>query len=448
MKNKLFAFFAWIKSFFTTLGSVFSAGEKIIISALVIILIVSGIVLLRHSYLDTTTEVANYGGTYREGVVVKNKDELTGTVNRLTKIGLTAFDDKGNIIPEVAESWEVSEDTTTYTFTIKSNFSRDEIVKTVEKQKDIWPGIQISPEADNKIIFKFPQSYSPFLASTTEPILPYGPYKLVNNGVTEMNFVRNDDFYKGKPYLEKIVIDIYPNNTELVKAYKAKDIDGVYYVENSVDYKQLNSYTFSLPRYNMIFFNTTRDVFKDKEVRKNIAEGKTLEQPINITLVSLDNEKNRALVSDLQTKWQAQNITMDVYYKSAEELINNIIPARDYDVLVYGLNYGVDPDPYPFWHSTQAVSTGLNLSNFSNIDADVALEEARKTSDPKTRQEKYDEFWQIFNAEVPAIIVSQDQWTFGVSDKYHGITTGYTINPEDRFANIKDWYLKTKRVKK
>lgn len=448
MKNKLFAFFAWIKSFFTTLSSVFSAGEKIIVCALVLVLIVSGTVLLRKNYLDNTKEVANYGGTYEEGIVVKNKDELTGTVNRLTKIGLTAFDNNGNIIPEVAESWEVSEDTTTYTFTIRSGFSRDEIIKTVEKQKDIWPSIQIAPEGDNKIVFKFPQSYSPFLASTTEPILPYGPYKLLENDSAQMIFLRNDDFYKGKPYLDKIVIKIYPSNTELVKAYKAKDINGVYYVENAADYKQLDSYNFSLPRYNMIFFNTAKDVFKEKDVRKNIAEGKTLEQPIKIVLVSLDNEKNRQIVADLQTKWQAQNITMDVYYKSAEDIINNIIPARDYDVLVYGLDYGVDPDPYPFWHSTQAVSTGLNLSNFSNIDADVALEEARKTSDQKTRQEKYDEFWRIFKEEVPAIIVSQDQWTFGASNKYHGVTTGYTINPEDRFLNIKDWYLKTKRVDK
>jgi len=448
MNNIFISFFRWLKQVSKQIVSVFTSKERIIISALSIIALVSGGILIYQNYLKNTNVVAAYGGVYTEGVIIQNKDELTDAVNRLTKIGLTRFDDAGNIVPDAAESWEISEDVKNYIFTIKPQFSRDDIIKILEKQKDKWPGIQISAEADNKIKFQFPDSYSPFLSSTTLPVLPYGPFTLKEDKDDNLTFVANDSYYLGRPYLDKIVLKIYPSYDDLVKAYKAKDIDGAYSVNNASDFAKTNVYSFKLPRYDMLFFNTERDIFKTKEAREKIINGEKLDNELKIILVALDTVKNRQYVDELANKWQAQNIKADVYYKDASEIINKIIPNRDYDVLVYGLNYGVDPDPYPFWHSTQSGSAGLNLANFSNIDADIALEEARKTIDEKTRQEKYQAFWTIFNNEKPAIVISQDEWQFAVSDEIQNVKTGYSIGPEDRFLKVKDWYLKTKREKK
>ena len=448
MKNNiLLSFFRWIQDFFAKLASVFNYGEKLIIISAMIILITTGSLLIYDNYKKTTHEVPMIGGTYREGIVANNANELVDTTNRLTKIGLTGFADDGAIVPSVAQSWEISPDVKTYTFTIKSDYNRDEVVKELEKQKDKWPNISIVAKDDDKIVFSFPDSYAPFLASTTVPVLPYGPYNLYKNEGSELIFTKNNGYIGEKPFLDKIVIEIYPDMENLIKAYKAKEIDGAYFVEDESGFKMADFYTFKLPRYNMMFFNTGRDVLKDKTIRQKIKNNERLDNPLTLNLVSVDNDKYHTIVEDLKNKFVALNITLNIYYKSANDIITQIIPKRDYDILVYGLDYGADPDLYPFWHSTQATDKGYNLSNFSNIDADVALEDARKTSDQKVRFEKYDIFWKIFSDEVPAVILSQDEWKFAVSDKFKGISTGWSVGSEDRFLKINDWYTKTKRVK-
>lgn len=444
-------YFKWLKIFFAHIFEAFSRREKIIMLSLAALCIIFGAIMLYTHWLNTTNEVADYGGVYKEGIVIKDTDDLADTINRLTKIGLTRFDDNGNIIGEVAESWEISDDVTTYTFKIKEQFSRDEVLKELEKQKDKWSGISISAKDDDKVEFKFAQPFSPFLASTTAPVLSYGPYKLVNKNSKEVTLEANNDFHLGRPYLDEIDLKIYPDQENLLKAYKEKQIDGIYKIDdikNESQYPKANFYSFNLPRYDMVFFNTDHDIFKDKELRQKIARGEKLDSEIKATVVVLDTEDNHKKLEELSQTWAELGLNTEVFYKNSSDLIGNIIPNRDYDILVYGLDYGYDPDPYPFWHSTQSGSTGFNLSNFSNIDADVLLEDARKTANQDERNQKYEEFWNIFNDEVPAYIISRDHWTFGVSNKYQGIRLGHSITPKDRFLYVNEWYTKTKRVSK
>lgn len=440
--------FRWLKIFFLHLADSFSRREKIIMFLLAFVCIIFGAIFAYTNWIKSTYEIANYGGVYKEGMIINNNDDITDTINRLTKIGLTKFDNDGNIVGEVAESWEISDDVKTYTFKIKNQFSRDNVLKELEKQKDKWSGIQISPKDDDKVEFKFTETFSPFLASTTAPVLTYGPYKLVSKNSKEIKLQSNPDFYLGKAYLDEIIIKIYPDQENLTKAYKEKQIDGVYLVVNQEDYLNMNFYNFNLPRYNMVFFNTDRNIFKDSSIRKKIAQGEKLDNEIKAIVVALDSQANRKEIDTLIKKWEEIGLKIEVFYKNSSELINTVIPDRDYDILIYGLDYGYDPDPYPFWHSTQAGNAGFNLSNFSNIDADVLLEDARKIADKSKRDEIYEQFHNIVNEEAPAIILSQDQWTFGVSSKFQGINTSYSITPEDRFINIYKWYLKTKRVNK
>jgi len=448
IRSGLFFGLRWTKEFFSEFIHLFSRKEKYLSIIFIAALIVSGGFLFYQKYLSVTKEAPNNGGTYTEGVIAKSKDDLTDTVNRLTKIGLTKFDEAGNIVPAAASSWQVSDDVKTYTFTIDKKFSRDEILAMLDRQKDKWPGIEIKPQDEDKIIFRFNDSYSPFLASTTLPVLNYGPYKLSESNSSQFKFVANSQYYLGKPYIDQIIIKIYPDKENLDKAYKEGQVNGVYLADNTDKFSQSNIYSFKLPRYNMLFFNTQREALKDSLVRKKIANGEKFDNELKLVMVILDTEKNRIIANDIIQKWQKQNINITAIYKNPTELIDVIIPKRDYDVLIYGLDYGVDPDPYPFWHSTQASSIGLNLSNFSNIDADKALEEARKTLNKDTRKQKYDEFWKIFNDEVPAIILSQDEWKFAVGKKIKNVQTGYSITPEDRYLKVDKWYINTKRVKK
>ena len=113
--------------------------------------------------------------------------------------------------------------------------------------------------------------------------------------------------------------------------------------------------------------------------------------------------------------------------------------------MLFGEIVGIDPDPYPFWHSSQAGEAGLNLSNFINKDADKVLEQARQISDPKKRHDKYVHFQNILNQYLPAIFLYTPKYLYPVSSRIKGIETKNISVPADRFANITNWYIKTKR---
>jgi len=74
------------------------------------------------------------------------------------------------------------------------------------------------------------------------------------------------------------------------------------------------------------------------------------------------------------------------------DLENDIIPNKNYDVLLFGEFYGREPDPYNFWHTDGS----LNLSNFSDKKADALLEEIQLIGDKTKRQEDLIELQTFF----------------------------------------------------
>jgi peptide/nickel transport system substrate-binding protein len=124
---------------------------------------------------------------------------------------------------------------------------------------------------------------------------------------------------------------------------------------------------------------------------------------------------------------------------------NEYISPRNFDILLFGEIVGFDPDPYPFWHSSQISTTGLNLSNFKHAEADQVLREARETADIKKKTEKYIHFQNILVAEIPAIFLYNPNYLYPVDKKIKGIDQTSIINPTDRLTNVHKWYIKTKR---
>jgi peptide/nickel transport system substrate-binding protein len=116
----------------------------------------------------------------------------------------------------------------------------------------------------------------------------------------------------------------------------------------------------------------------------------------------------------------------------------------------YGLLYveiiDADPDPSPFWHSSQGDYPGLNSANFVNRKADALLEEARVATDEKVRAEKYRAFQEILKQEYPAVFLYAPTYTYAVSTEIKGIATSRILSPADRLNDIEGRYIKTKRV--
>lgn len=271
--------------------------------------------------------------------------------------------------------------------------------------------------------------------------------------------------------------------------------------------KDIAIYSFQLPQYTAIFFNQEKNAaLESLNVRKALAraidrekiveqvlqnEGRVIDGPILqgypgynplITKYEYDPLKAAELlekegwVRDLETKqrqkdeavliiqlttvdqpdyvsaaemikkdWEALGVIADVRIVDTSEIQRGVIEKRDFEALLFGEILGSDPDPYPFWHSTQANENGLNLANFVSRKADTLIEDAREISDPVKRGEKYILLQDIIAEKVPAIFLYSPNLIYPVTTKIQGIESGRIIEPADRFNTISKWYIKTRK---
>lgn len=169
------------------------------------------------------------------------------------------------------------------------------------------------------------------------------------------------------------------------------------------------------------------------------------EKPLEITITTVDQFDTVDVTYALQNAWQDFGIKVNVEIISAQE-ITQIVKQRSYQTLVYGEILGSDPDPYAFWHSTQRVDPGLNLSVYANKQIDELLEQGRQISFNEERAQKYIEFQKILAEEVPAIFLYTPLYNYLLDTKIENITIDAISEPADRFNQITQWYIKTKNT--
>lgn len=177
-----------------------------------------------------------------------------------------------------------------------------------------------------------------------------------------------------------------------------------------------------------------------EEARKN-KDGKLLE----ITLTTVDDKENMSVAEQVRQMWEQMHVKVNLQVVPATQIAGETIKPRNYDVLLYGQIIGSDPDPYPFWHSSQNKAPGVNLAIFSNKLVDQLLVEARKTSDPEQRRLKYLHFQNLIADDVPAIFLYNPTYSYALATKIKGFTQTRLTSPADRFADVTHWYSKEKR---
>lgn len=166
--------------------------------------------------------------------------------------------------------------------------------------------------------------------------------------------------------------------------------------------------------------------------------------PLAFTLVAGDDPVSAELAEAVVQHWRALGI--DAAVKSAgTRLVEDYIEPRTYDAALIEVGLTADPDPYPWWHSTQ-VEGGQNYAGFANEEADIAIEEARAITDAERRTQLYQQFQRIFAEEVPAVLLYYPIYTYAVNGQVHGVQISPLFYSSDRFRNVSDWYMETKRV--
>lgn len=270
--------------------------------------------------------VPDEGGTIKEGVLgqphfpnplLAIADTDRDIVN-LVYGGLMKPDGKGNLIPELAERYEISSDGLSYTFFLQKNakfhdgkkITADDIIFTIESAKNPaikspyragWEGVGVEKIDENTVRFWLKKPYAPFLENTTIGILPKhlwkditpeqislsgltikpigsGPYKISSisrNGsvIKKYNLNSFSGYVSEKSYINKIIFIFYPSEVEMISAYERGEINAISAVspQNLQKIKRKDGIVkgLNLPRVFGLFFNPNeQNIFTEKIVRQ------------------------------------------------------------------------------------------------------------------------------------------------------------------------------------
>ncbi len=148
----------------------------------------------------------------------------------------------------------------------------------------------------------------------------------------------------------------------------------------------------------------------------------------------------------LQKQWQSLGAKVEVKIFEIGDLNQNIIKPRKYDSLLFGEVVGRDSDLYPFWHSSQRNSPGLNIALYTNLKADKLLENIRETGDPNLKQSYFNSFNKEITNDSPAVFTYSPYFIYIVPKKVKNVSLGQITSPGERFADVSKWYIETNNV--
>jgi len=109
-----------------------------------------------------------------------------------------------------------------------------------------------------------------------------------------------------------------------------------------------------------------------------------------------------------------------------------------FDLVVSGWSLGVDPDPFSFFHSSQAArnpagrTLGFNDPQFRNAEVDALIDAGRATLDMAERRRIYQQIDVILNRELPYFWLFQRTVVTAIANRVQGVIWSPTgsVHPE------------------
>lgn len=325
MHSRFHRFREYVRLTFASLSFIERAAV-IVLSALAVLSLCGMLIWVHQKY---TVVVPAPGGTLHEGIVgtprfinpILAQTDADRDLTALLYAGLMRALPGGELIPDLAASYTVSEDGTTYTFTLRPDLffhdrtpiTAQDVMFTVQSIQDpriestkagTWDGVSVEAPDARTVVFRLSRPYAGFLNNTTLGILPRhiwediaaedfrgssynerpvgsGPFQLErieeSDNVVSAYLLRPFAQYAlGEPHLSRIFIHTFGNERELVDAYENGDIDAFrgtdpFSIRDSLK-KIDDPKRYPLPRTFGIFFNHNHnDIFTDDAVRKALA---------------------------------------------------------------------------------------------------------------------------------------------------------------------------------
>ena len=310
----------------------------------------------------------------------------------------------------------------------------------------------------------------------------------------------NSKYYKGTPMLDSFSIHAFTNLTDIKNAIRSGTVTATADLPSKfaqeLSSSNINEYQSSVNYGVFAFFNTESTIFKDKSLRQavrlglnfnNLRTGLSGELPLDyplldsqvdsitfptipktdVTSAKAEIERLKVATPDLATaKIKIVTIKGDNYleefanrissqleslglqssvtaYDSNQDFALNILRPRAYDLLIYEIGLGADPDVLAYYHSLEATENGHNLSNYKNSVVNDLLLSARTTMDSQLRAAKYQKFLERWVEDVPAIGLYQTTLPYFVNRNVRAFSQeNRLVTSTDRFIDIENWATK------
>lgn len=314
-----------------TLAS-FNALQIGIFYVCALLLIASSGWLIHQLFVTVTHPEPTTGGSLTEGILgaprlinpVLAQSAPDYDLVELIYSGLLTYNDEGELITEIADSYTVSDNSLVYIFTLKPDvrfhdgrhLDADDIVYTITHIQDplvksplrpTWEGVSVEKIDNLTVQFTLTEPYAGFLEAATVGILPKhiwqgvsyehlyfssfntapigaGPYQITGtrmskdgSNVSSYNLHAFGDYILGRPFISKLKIKFFDDINNLEDALYSGEIDSTAYLTYDAQDSDSNSAlvieTTTLPRIFGLYLNDQNNpLLRDIKLRKALAD--------------------------------------------------------------------------------------------------------------------------------------------------------------------------------
>lgn len=329
---------------FRSYSARFTPLDWFVVSILGLIMALSAATMLAGVSLALTSEIPSRGGSYSEGIVGSPRfvnpilavSETDRDLTMLIFSGLMRMKPDGTLVPDLAESYKISEDLLTYTFTLKadarfqdgSRVTPEDVVFTVRaaQNPDIksprradWEGVDVVATDDHTVVFTLQEPYALFLENTSLGILPKklwekitpeefpfttlntnpigsGPYDVVsvrenNSGIPVEFSLRAFENGVRVPYITNFLIRFYTDEEALESALNKGEVRAGSSVNPAVITRDVQVYEAIFGRVFGVFLNQSQNtLFTESAVREALNQALDKQQIIDTVLSGYGSE--------------------------------------------------------------------------------------------------------------------------------------------------------------
>lgn len=326
---------------------------------------------------------------------------------------LIKLNNKQELVPDLAEKWEVSEDGKQITFHLREGvkwhdgekftskdvkWTFDQILNENGQIKSNLSAVEsIEAPDEHTVVFKLSKNDANLLSylgwngclimpahlyegtdwldnpANKEPV-GTGPFKFVKyeSGVS-VTLERNDEYFGQVPYLDKIVYSIIPDENTALQAFYNGELDILGVNPPLSELKSLEANQDLVvgmqqwPARYQVAFNVKNGVFADQKLRQAVAYGVDKDAVIEKALKGAGKRCDQAMVS--LYKWALN--TEDVYPERDVEKARKLIEEAGYTADENGMYFSVELDA---WNEIPYSDIGTVIKdNLKEIGIDVKL---------------------------------------------------------------------------